>query len=108
MAACADVPAQAVAHQCHPEANGFGAGRSRVETFAMLHINIRNFMGHAAGLSALVQLRKTPPTIVCLNETWLEKSTEHVELSGYKKITARRDWQDGQDDRKCGGVMVQF
>ena len=101
MGARTDVPAQAVAHRGHParcESSGPRAGRSRDETFDMLHINIRSFSGHAAELNALVQLRKIPPAIVCLNETWLDKSTEQVELNGYQ-LTARRDRQDGQDDR---------
>ena len=71
----------------------------------MLRINIQSFSDHAAELNALVQLRKIPPAMVCLNETWLDKSTEQVELNGYK-LTGRRDRQDGQDDRKRGGVMV--
>ena len=79
MAARTDVPAQAVAHRGLPvrcESSSPQAGRSRDETFDMLHINIRSFSGHAAELNALVQLRKIPPALVCLNETWLDKSTE--------------------------------
>ena len=45
---------------------------------------------------------KIRPAIVCINETFLDKSVLHVELEGYA-LVARR----GRDDaRKCGGVMV--
>ena len=75
--------------------------RSR-EVFDVSHINIRSFIGHAAELNALIQLRKSPPAIVSLNGTWLDESTEQVELEGYE-LVAR---QEGQDDRKCGGIIV--
>ena len=71
----------------------------------ILHLNIQGFCGHAAELSAYIQLLKTSPSIICLNETFLDKSTPEVELHGYV-LAARRDRQDGQDYRKCGGVMV--
>ena len=75
------------------------------EALDVLHINIRSFVSHAAELNALIQLRKSPPAIVSVNETWLDRSTQQVELEGYE-LVARRDRQEGQDDRKCGGVMV--
>ena len=39
---------------------------------------------------------------MCINESWLDKSTEDIILEGYV-IASRRDRDDG---RKCGGVIV--
>ena len=53
-------------------------------------------------MTAVIRACKQPPALVCLNETFLDPSTEDVELEGYQLI-ARRDRDDG---RKCGGVAV--
>jgi len=55
-----------------------------------------------AELSAAIRVCKTMPTLVCLNETFLDESIEEVLLEGYT-IVARRDRDDG---RKGGGVAV--
>jgi hypothetical protein len=68
----------------------------------VLHVNIRGFVSHSAELAAHIRLMKAAPSIVCINETFLDKLVENVELEGYAVI-GRRDRDDG---RKCGGVMV--
>jgi hypothetical protein len=42
------------------------------------------------------------PDIICVNESWLDKSVKSVKLEGYASV-ARRDRRDG---RKCGGILV--
>ena len=70
--------------------------------FSVLHVNIRGFMSKVAELTARLRLLKSSPTLVCLNETFLDASTKEVELEGYV-LVARRDRRDG---RQCGGVAV--
>ena len=59
-------------------------------------------MSSLAELVARLRSMKVKPTLICLNETWLDPSTKKIELEGYVLIS-RRDRQDG---RKCGGVAV--
>ena len=89
---------------CRREATHSGdSARPTAHTaLEIFHVNIRGFLSHAAELVAFIRLRPRPPAIVCLNETFLDKSTKLVELEGYE-VSARRDRQDG---RKCGGVLV--
>ena len=49
-----------------------------------------------------MRLSTVPPSLICLNETFLDDSVEDVSLEGYECV-ARRDRADG---RKCGGVAV--
>ena len=94
-------------HGPHLDArHGIGSRvRPRPTTHAaldILHMNIQGFLSHAAELVAFVRLCHKPPAIICLNETFLDKSIVRVELEGYE-VSARRDREDG---RKCGGVLV--
>lgn len=66
------------------------------------HCNIQSFLSHAAELSARVRLAEAKPDVICLNETFLRKSTEHVDVEGFA-VAARRDRNDG---RTHGGVLV--
>jgi hypothetical protein len=68
----------------------------------ILHINIQGFLSHAAELVAYIRLLRRPPMIICVNESFLDKSVKDVELEGYE-VSARRDRTDG---RKGGGVLV--
>ena len=71
-------------------------------TLHILFYNIQGLQSHVAELSAAIRVCKTMPTLVCLNETFLDESIEEVLLEGYT-IVARRDRDDG---RKGGGVAV--
>ena len=42
------------------------------------------------------------PDLICVNETFLNRTTEHISIEGYSLI-ARRDRSDG---RKCGGIAA--
>jgi hypothetical protein len=67
-----------------------------------LHVNIQGFLSSSAELVARLRMMQEKPTIVCLNETFLDSSVQHITLEGYSLI-ARRDRNDG---RRCGGVAV--
>jgi hypothetical protein len=72
------------------------------QRFSILYVNIRGFITNSAELVARLRMMKIKPTLVCLNETFLNKDVKHVEIEGYT-IIGRRDRRDG---RKCGGVAV--
>ena len=50
----------------------------------------------------MIRFSRVTPSLVCLNETFLDVSVKDVLLEGYELI-ARRDRDDG---RKGGGVAV--
>ena len=72
------------------------------QTLHILFCNIRGLQSHIAELVAVLRVSKIQPSIVCLNETFLDSSIEDVPLEGYSEV-ARRDRADG---RKGGGVIV--
>ena len=67
----------------------------------MLHLNLRGYLSHIAETTALLRSMEEKPFLVSLNETFLSKAIEHVELEGYQ-VLARRD-REGQWG---GGVLV--
>ena len=85
-----------------------GAGGRRVdqdiaaETFDILHANIRGLCSDLPQLTARLRALASLPTVVCLNETFLEASIGYKELEGYS-VAVRRDRKDG---RQGGGVIV--
>ena len=64
------------------------------------HINIRGLRSHRDELQAVLDLRSPRPTIVFLNETFLDASVESVNLPGYALIS-RKD-----RDARGGGIAV--
>jgi hypothetical protein len=74
----------------------------RKEQMMILHVNIQGLLSGLTELTARIRLIKIKPTLVCLNETFLDKSVQSVALEGYRVIS-RRDRDDG---RKCGGVLL--
>ena len=70
--------------------------------FRILHVNIRGWTSHAAELTARIRLMGQKPDLICVNETFLNRTTEHISIEGYSLI-ARRDRSDG---RKCGGIAA--
>jgi hypothetical protein len=73
------------------------------EKFNILFVNIRGFVSHLAELTGMLRLYTVLPEIVCLNETFLNRSIEDVELEGYS-VVARRDRKDGRQ----GGEVLMF
>ena len=67
----------------------------------MLHLNLRGYLSHIAETTALLRSMDEKPFLVALNETFLTKAIEHVELEGYQ-VLVRRD-REGQWG---GGVLV--
>ena len=45
------------------------------------------------------------PSLICLNETFLDDAVEKIELEGFI-VVGRRDRSHAGDDRRCGGVIV--
>ena len=69
--------------------------------FRILHANIRGWASHNVELAARLRIMKQKPDLICINETFLDKSVGHITLEGYVLI-ARRDRADG---RTCGGIV---
>ena len=69
-------------------------------SFTMMHANIRGFISHRAELEASISLLPAMPSIVCLNETFLDKSVLSIALSGYVLLSRR----DG--DCNGGGIAI--
>ena len=68
----------------------------------VLLANVQSAVSKLAALTATLRTLKRKPLLVCLNETWLDESTENLELEDYCSV-ARLDRQDG---REGGGVAV--
>ena len=95
-----EAEAVAVGNQsCTGPAAAVGNARKR---FSVWQCNIRGFVSKAVQLAARVRLAQKKPDVICLNETFLDKSIEDVVLEGYV-VVARLDRQDG---RMKGGVLV--
>ena len=56
----------------------------------MLHLNLRGYLSYIAETTALLRGMEEKPFLASLNETFLSKAIEHVELEGYQ-LLARRD-----------------
>ena len=65
-------------------------------------MNIQGLLSSIDELVGYLLLMKQRPSILCLNETFLDQSVGDVEIEGYKLIS-RLDRRDG---RKCGGIAV--
>ena len=66
-------------------------------------MNVWGATSHSAELTATLRLcGGGAPALVCLNETFLDSSTEDFTLEEYN-LVARRDQNDG---RRCGGVAI--
>ena len=114
-AARTDVPAQAMARQHSAEGTDLVAAAPAsgprklslglAPDTCIMHVNIQGLLSHLAELHAFTKLRRSPPDIVCVNETFLDSSVEAVELDGFF-VVGNRDRSYGGDRRKCGGVIV--
>ena len=72
------------------------------DMMSILLCNIRGLVHNSGELIGRIKLMDREPDIVCLNETWLDKSIKAVTIDGYTCV-GRRDRQTGQ---KCGGVAT--
>ena len=71
--------------------------------FRALHVNIRGSISHAAELTARLRRLQEKPYLICVNETLLDRTVEHLTLEGYL-LVARRD----RNDRRQGGRIAAF
>ena len=69
--------------------------------FSVLQVNIRGIIKNLAELSARLRLVTMMPDVLCLNETWLDRTTKHLDIEGYECV-ARRDRRGGM----CGGIAT--
>eukprot|EP00969_Alexandrium_andersonii_P049158 2157325-Alexandrium_andersonii.AAC.1 len=65
----------------------------------LLHVNIQGFSSHKSELEARLLLLPSPPTMICTNETFLDRAS-HPSLPQYT-VVARRD-----RGSHGGGVLV--
>ena len=71
------------------------------ETIDIMHINVRGWLSHIAEVTALLRSTSKKPMLLCFNETFLNKSIEHICVEGYS-LVGRRD-REGQFG---GGVAI--
>ena len=73
------------------------------ETLTIWLLNVRGWTSAAAEVTALLRLADKKPGLLCLNETFLNRTTKNVVLEGYT-LVARRD---RADESGWGGVVTQ-
>ena len=74
---------------------------SEEASLTVLHLNIRGYVSHIAEVTALLRTMPSKPSLVVLNETFLTRVIEDIQLEGYA-LLARRD----RRDQWGGGVAV--
>ena len=82
--------------------NSGSAAAVQSSPITISHANIRGYISHRAELEARLRAMAVPPTLVCLNETFLGRSIKSIKLSGYSSLS-RLDRRTGQ---KGGGIAV--
>ena len=75
---------------------------SAKEGVSYLLTNIRSIRNPSNHAKLSIQLKNSKPDIVFVTETWLDESTEEVNLPGYRSIARR----DRAGKRKGGGVDI--
>ena len=63
--------------------------------FRVLHVNIRGWISHAAELVARLRRLTKKPDLICVNETFLNRTVEHLTLECYS-LVARLDRNNGR------------
>ena len=69
---------------------------------SVLLLNVQGLMSSSAELCGQLRLMDRRPEILCLNETWLDRSIKDFPIEGYTCV-GRRDRTSG---KKCGGVAT--
>ena len=78
----------------------------KASKLVLWHVNIQGMISSAAELVARLRMSKIKPTIICINETFLDASIGDCPLEGYRLIGRRDRRWNLIDERKCGGVAV--
>ena len=81
---------------------GFSPSSLPSARFSLELLNIRGFLTKLPELEGHLRLHSKPPTVLTLNETFLDKSVEEIRISGYKLISRR----DRRGDTKGGGIAT--
>ena len=73
-------------------------------TKPVLRVNVRSFKAHGSELEALVSSPESPPTVLCLTETWLTRFdvAQHYLVSGYTSFHVK-----SRENRSGAGVMMR-
>ena len=71
-------------------------------TYCIWYLNCQGLKSHLAEISARIHLAPAKPSLLCLNETFLDKAILDLATPSYD-LVVRRDRNDG---RQCGGVAV--
>ena len=74
----------------------------REDTLRVWHCNVQGLQPRIPEIVATLRDMPQKPDLLCLNETWLDATTEQVEIEGYS-VVARRD-RSKKANR--GGVMI--
>ena len=72
------------------------------ELFIILHLNIQGRRTNSAELAAKIRMMPSKPALLCVNETFLDRSVERIQLEGYE-IVHRLDRRSG---KQSGGVLI--
>ena len=72
------------------------------EVVEVLHLNVQGFISHCTELTTRLRQLERIPDLVCLNETFLNKSVKEVQLEGFVLIARR----DKKSKKKGGGIAV--
>ena len=65
-------------------------------------VNIQSLIKNEAELVARLRVFSVLPDVVCINETWLNRSIKSFSIEGYECV-GRRDRRGGQ---QCGGIAT--
>ena len=74
------------AHTAAVHSNGQIESTWSGSNFNLLHPNIRGWTSHVAELTATIRSMKRKPDMVCVNETFLNKAVEDVNLEGFTLV----------------------
>ena len=73
-------------------------------TFTVWHVNVRGWRSKEAVLNARLRLAQRKPQVLCVNESFLDKSVKNTALNLEEyELVARRD---REDNSAWGGVLV--
>ena len=86
-------------NRCTPVLDGNSSNLDGIHVYSV-NIQMLTAKKHLAELSFQLQLHR--PHVVLIQETWLDKSTEDVEIEGYT-LVSRRDRHDGSNR---GGIIT--
>ena len=81
----------------------FGMPKKELNQVTIMHINVRSIKNNLDNLEALILGLESPPSVLCLSETWLTENDDPkcYLVHGYNQLIAKTRISRG------GGVMIQ-